>query len=98
MELFMKLRISNLRRPFILRIDDNDNGIISFNGHLIEINSTTIEIIQYLNDGMTFDDIVSTIMSSYNAEKEEIESDVVGILDELKRYGILDDDSIIRST
>lgn len=94
----MKLRISNLRRPFILRIDDNDNGIISFNGHLIEINSTTIEIIQYLNDGMTFDDIVSTIMSSYNAEKEEIESDVVGILDELKRYGILDDDSIIRST
>lgn len=86
----MKQRMNNLKRPFILRIEDDNTGLISYNGSLIKLNETTIEILILLNEGKKFNEIVFELKDIYEVTEEQLKYDINEVIEDLDKYGIID--------
>ncbi len=62
----------------------------SFNG-MVRSNSTAKDIITFLSEDTTEEQIISAMLDKYNASREDIERDVKSVLDTLRSIGALDE-------
>ena len=72
-----------------LIIDENNMGFIPSMGVSFQMNEIAKEIIGYLKNGKTKDEIVSEIAKKYNQNENEVFIDVTDFLTKLKIYGLI---------
>lgn len=85
----MKIKIDKLEKPFILRIEENGEGIISLDGGVFSLNELSVKIILGLNENKNYDTLVSEICSEYNVDKNEVIDDVKNFIYSLVDAGII---------
>lgn len=82
----MKEKIRNIGTEFILRTEDDGDGIIAINGNILRVNPITLEIIKRLESNQSVDEISLILSSSYNVTPEEVHQDIMDFLYELNSY------------
>jgi hypothetical protein len=82
----MKEKVCNIGTEFILRTEDDGDGIIAINGNILRVNNTTVEIIKRLELDQSVEEISLIISSSHNVTPEEVHQDIVNFLHELNSY------------
>ncbi|NWL86124.1 hypothetical protein DMN77_00750 [Paenibacillus sp. 79R4] len=82
----MKEKIRNIGTEFILRTEDDGDGIIAINGNILRVNPITLEIIKRLESNQSIDEISLILSSSYNVTPEEVHQDIMDFLYELNSY------------
>lgn len=65
-------------------------GNTAFNG-MIRSNSTAGFIVECLKSDVTKEDIVEKLLAKYDAAREQIETDVEKVLEQLRSIGAIDD-------
>ena len=90
----MKVKINNLARPFVIRLEDDLSGIISLRGTLLKIDDITINILKLLDEGMKLDNIVKYLLGIYDVQEIQLRSDVIELVNDMLSIGIIDDNII----
>ena len=69
-------------------IDENNMGFIPSIGASFQMNETAKDIISFLKEGKSKDEIVNEIANKYNQNPNDVFIDVSDFLTKLKIYGI----------
>ena len=72
-----------------LFIDNNNMGVVQSTGETFQMNEIAKEIVSYLKEGLSKDEIVSEISKKYNQKEEDVFIDVTDFLMKLKIYGLI---------
>ncbi len=84
-----------LRDEYLVYLRDEKSILVpvgkqGFNG-VVRINKTAAEIIDYLKDETTEEEIIQKMLEEYDASEEKIAGDVRKVLNELKRIGAIEE-------
>ncbi|WP_379139022.1 PqqD family protein [Paenibacillus sp. sgz500958] len=82
----MKQKILKIGTPFILRTENDGDGVIAVNGSILKVNQTTVEIIERLESGQSVEEISILISSDYNVNAEEVQKDILSFLHQLNSF------------
>lgn len=88
----MKLKdgvvITNVDNSYIL-VDTSSNDD-RFNG-IIKLNDTGKAMCDFLNEDLSFEELVNKMLEKYDVEKDVLEKDISNTLEKLKEKGIVVD-------
>lgn len=84
----MKIKIDYFKNKFILRVDEDNSGIISYRGNILNLNETAVEYLLALNETKSIEKTKYIISKDYNVSENEIISDIMDIINTLKVFGI----------
>jgi hypothetical protein len=71
----------------------SENGFIfdSTNGNSFSINPIGIEIIDFIKQNFSFNEIVGQLSNKYETEVRSLEKDLIDFISQLKQYQIVED-------
>lgn len=81
----------NLKRKCTIRLDDEENGFLSWDGKVYRINSVSYEIIKMLDEKKCNTEIVSCLCKKYAVPSEQIATDVENFTSQLKKAQLIGD-------
>lgn len=84
----MKRKIQYFKDEILLRIDDENCGVISFNGNILNLNPVAVDFLIALDDSNSIDESILKISTEYETDYNIIESDMMEIINELNTFGI----------
>jgi len=90
----MKIICNNLKSKIIIRVEDNGRNILSINDELMIISETGVDILKFLNDEMTSEQIINNLTEIYNADFNTIEADYYDFVEQMINIGIIDGERV----
>lgn len=82
-------KLNNFKRNCVIRIDDEDEYLISFNGGVFKLNQIGYEIIMEIENKLNKQEIINKLSLKYNVSLKEVSEDVDCFLNELIKLDLI---------
>lgn len=82
-------KLHNFKRKCSVRLDSEDDGILSFDGGIFKLNNVSYDIIIMLEDHKTETDIVTQLASKYKVSPSIVAEDVGEFISVLREINLL---------
>ena len=82
-------KLNNFKRNCVIRIDDEDEYLISFNGGVFKLNQIGYEIIMEIENKLNKQEIINKLSLKYNVSLKEVSEDVDCFFNELIKLDLI---------
>ena len=90
----MKIKIKNLNESFLIRTSEDGSGLLSILGHVLKVNEITVDIIKFIDLGLSKNMIIEEMKNIYDVNDDQIITDLESVITKLQEVGILNEQNL----